>query len=381
MVRRSQLRWLVVSSLCLLAAYVQAQESAPRVVSPQRNAGTATVTGTVLDAQSQHPVRLAQVSLVSTTKTDRASGSSFGMVFGGVEGNRSGIDGRFTLDHVGEGDYYVVATAEGYISAQAMVQAQVNAGVSQEDALRSIPTVHVAAGGSAEVSVSIERGAAVGGVVQWMDGLPATGALVSYEAATPQTGTSTRSPLSTPFGSRRTATVDDRGQFRLSGLAAGDYILSVSVAMFSSGSMPSQMRMYYPGVFRKSDAKPVSVRRGDERNDLQMVVDLSSLHTVSGTASAATGGTAVKSGTVSLRDSTDSSLNVYGAIQADGSFAVSYVPAGTYTMTVSGNSAERSTRGYHNDYQGGVSFAPFTQTLAVTSTDVTGLTVNLSPSK
>lgn len=352
-------------------------QGGPRIDVSPRTAGTATVTGTVLDLESQHPVRLAQVSLAPKAASGQRDGGS------SVSGSRSGLDGTFEIDNVAAGDYYVLVNAEGYVSASLLAQAAISAGGSADEVLRTLPSVHVNAGGSADASVSLQRGGGVGGTVQWSDGLPAAGVQMNYETATSITSlTSLPGALVVSGFQRRFATIDDRGNFRFSGLAQGDYLITATVTTQTAGNNGSQMRVYYPGVFRKTEAKPVSVRLGDERDDLRMTIDFSALHVVSGTVGVATGSGSVRSGTVSLRDSVDGTLHPLGRIRSDGTFVVNYVPAGTYTMTVMGSSQERSSYGgRRGDSDSGWSFAPFTQTITVTSTDVTGLTINLSPAK
>ena len=98
----------------------------------------------------------------------------------------------------------------------------------------------------------------------------------------------------------------------------------------------SPIRVYAPGVFRRGDAKVTAVRAGDERTEIRIVIDLRGLHTVAGHASSANPGETVARGNVVLVDSTDNSLNLYGQLDAEGSFKIRYVPPGTYTLRISG---------------------------------------------
>jgi hypothetical protein len=373
----------------------QAEGIAGRSFGSQAQAGpTGSVSGTVIDQDTQRPVRLANISLQPIASSAQDSGQRRGFGVGGVMGGfvggggggRSGLDGTFLMEGVAPGDYYVVASVAGFVPERALLQAQINAGATAEDVLRQVPTVHVSGNSAASVVVSVQHGGAISGRVQWEDGSAATGVQMSAQpVVTPVLAQGL--PGGASFS--RDNSVDDRGDFRVAGLVAGDYILSALVVPVAGRSGPVfPIHVYAPGVFRRSEATPVSVRTGDERGDVRMVIRLNGLHTVSGTVGAASGSASVKSGSVSLVDSVDSTLRLGGRIASDGSFSVKYVPPGTYTMTVQGSSQEAQA-GYRRGGGGGngnsgsgsdaaTTFAPLTQPLQVGSTDVTGMSINLA---
>jgi hypothetical protein len=109
-------------------------------------------------------------------------------------------------------------------------------------------------------------------------------------------------------------------------------------------------------------------------------LDLSTLHTVSGHVGATDSGN-IEAGMVRLTDSQDSSLTRMAMIQPDGSFAVQWVPAGTYTLAVSNASnVAPPAFGRRGQSSGsGTSYAPFQESLTVTDTDVSGVGVTLTP--
>jgi hypothetical protein len=68
-------------------------------------------------------------------------------------------------------------------------------------------------------------------------------------------------------------------------------------------------------------------------------------------------------------------------VQPDGSFAVQWVPAGTYTLAVS-NASSVASQNFGRRQQSesaGTSYAPFQESLTVTDTDVSGIGVTLTP--
>ncbi|HEY5381200.1 MAG TPA: hypothetical protein VIJ65_03035, partial [Acidobacteriaceae bacterium] len=86
-----------------------------------------------------------------------------------------------------------------------------------------------------------------------------------------------------------------------------------------------------------------------------------------------------------LTDSQDPTLTREGFVEPDGSFVVQWVPAGTYTLGVTNASSTasrvvfggRGQRGGGGD--GGTRFQSFQESLTVSDTDVTGVSVSLTP--
>ena len=124
----------------------------------------------------------------------------------------------------------------------------------------------------------------------------------------------------------------------------------------------------------------VTLKSGEERDDVQFMMDLTSLHTVSGHVGATDTGS-IETGVVRLTDTQDSSLSRMAIVNTDGSFALQWVPAGTYTLAVTNASNVPrqlgGRRGQQNDP--GTSYQPFSESLTVADTDVSGVGVNLTP--
>jgi hypothetical protein len=128
-----RMRWVkkAVWGLAMVALGAAAQ-TAPRVqVTPASPAVVAvgTVTGRVVAQDTQRPVRFASVMLQSVTAGstqtgDRGFGGGFGGGRFGGSGSLSGssdIDGNFAINRVPPGDYYVFATAPGFIAVRALI--------------------------------------------------------------------------------------------------------------------------------------------------------------------------------------------------------------------------------------------------------------------
>ncbi len=378
---------------------------------------TGSVTGTVVAEDTQRPVRFAQVLLQSVASASPQPGEDnargFGRGGGGSIQTRTEVDGTFLAENVAPGDYYVTAVGPGFIPLHAQLQAQVAAGADPAQLLAAIPVVHVSPGAPSTINISLQRGGTISGRVVWEDGSPASGLSLAVLLNTPVTGGTTTTAglpgsgngnngaalpailqgIQSPSGNT-VAQTDDRGAFRLSGLATGDYLLRAVIqpaVQFGGGQFggggrgpryASPIVLWSPGVFRRSAAKTVSVRAGEERSDVRVVIDLRSLRTVSGHASSATAGVNVASGRVSLTDASDPSLQLQGSIDAHGDFSMRYVPPGNYTLQVTGasNQANNQPRGRGDtSTTPAVTFQRSSQPVVVLDTDLSGVSVSLTP--
>jgi hypothetical protein len=355
----------------------------------------ATVTGRVTCSDTQRAARFATVTLIGTEQAsdNQAGRGGVGFGFGRRVSARTDMDGNFSVQ-AEPGDYYVTAAAIGYASPVAETAARLRSGASAADLLASLPQIHVAEAGGGTANITLDRGAVIAGKLQWDDGTPATGVNVSVQSATSTTTggatdlTRVVSQLGGGFGGGLGGfqTSDDRGYFRINGLAPGNYWVRATMmtpaADPGSGTVQrmSSIVMYAPGKVRQSDAQVITLKSGDERDDVQFVLDLSTLHTVSGHVGATDSGN-IEAGMVRLTDSQDSSLTRMAMIQPDGSFAVQWVPAGTYTLAVSNASnVAPPAFGRRGQSSGsGTSYAPFQESLTVTDTDVSGVGVTLTP--
>jgi hypothetical protein len=371
----------------------RAQSAPPQLVRVEpAPTPTGVVIGTVVAQDTQRPARFAVVQLQSVQQMQSSvQGNGGGVVTfgGGGVSVRTDVDGTFEADNVPVGDYYVTAMATGYVAERTLMQAQVAAGADPMAVLAQLPQVHVTADATSNVTVPIQRGAALAGHVEWEDGSAAAGVTVSavaaVNAALPQ-GLRAGQNFGSSYGS-----TDDRGNFRLSGLPSGDYLVMVTITPSTQGGFgrggakfTSPIRVYAPGVFRKVDAKAVNVRAGDERTDIRMVLDLRLLRTVSGSAASSNPGLNVASGRVTLTDASDASLTIQGSISAGGTFRLPYVPSGSYTLQVSGASTQ-ANGGYRRGGAGSTgstpatSFQPLSQALVVGDADVSGVALSLTP--
>ncbi|GBC82664.1 hypothetical protein HRbin10_01795 [bacterium HR10] len=165
--------------------------------------------------------------------------------------------GRYVME-VEPGTYLIRAEKGGYVTSVYNVE-----GRSDE------PTpVTVEAGKSVVVDFRLPRGGVITGRIVDEDGEPLVGALVQVERK-PEDSRSVRA-WGGSFGS---ATTDDRGIYRIYGLASGRYYVSAravetQVVRISSGVhsfLPQEGAVtYYPGVSSRQQAVEVEVVEGAE---------------------------------------------------------------------------------------------------------------------
>lgn len=191
--------------LCLLAPQTPARDAAPAAPRPT---GTGAIAGTVVtDEQTPKPVRRASVMLTAgfalpqSTITDDA--------------------GRFAFPGLPAGIYTIVVTKAGFVTSYYQ-STRPGRGPGMPIAVADGQRV-------TNISMRILHGSAISGVVRRSGGQPAVG--VAIQA----------SPIDTINGQRRNvlqntalATTDDRGMYRIFGLAPGDYMVSAAGAVLSS---------------------------------------------------------------------------------------------------------------------------------------------------
>ncbi len=381
--------FLALAIALLLSGTVRAQDGSqpPRFTAPSQPAGY-TVTGRVVCTDTQRAARFAQVTLIPV-QSSAGDGER-----GRRASARTDLDGRFSMENVPAGDYFATAQSTGYINEGPALQMALSAGGDALNAVTNVPRVQVTTGG-AVVQISLERGAVLAGTVQWDDGSPAAGVQVAAQAA-PTNGTTTSTPAApSGNGSFRQGLfngfagggqTDDRGRFRLSGLAPGSYVLRASVqsplpeAPGGSGRFQRLMTLsvYAPNKLRRTEATVLTLVAGEERADVNVVLGLGGMHTVSGQVSSSSA--AVHSGSVLLTDQTDPSLNRRGIINADGSFAIPYVPAGNYSVRVNASAQMPGEgRGTAEGADAGIRFQPLQASVTVADSDLSGVSLNVTP--
>ncbi|TAK19345.1 MAG: carboxypeptidase regulatory-like domain-containing protein [Acidobacteria bacterium] len=355
-------RWFV-AGVILLAVVAM-----PAVAAAQRGAGPAPARDTPFLPAKGGGVIAGHV--LTTDATPRPMRNVIVTLRG--DGYRSGwtfitdADGAFNFAELPAGRFTLTATRAGYPS--------VNYGAARPG--RSGTSIVLKDNERApQISLRMPKGAVISGRVLDESGAPLGGARVSVGLATKRNGEQTMS-----FGG--SDSTDDRGVFRVYGLPAGDYVVSVDARGFAfqpgaiikytpaeidavmrsatsgaagasapvtppAGQEVVQLSAYYPSVRTLAEALPVHVDAGQERLDVDVTVSYAASVAISGFLLDAEGKppagvvmNLVQVGVVRTGPS------VFGRPSpVDGSFSFAGNPPGRYVITARATTAQTAANG------------------------------------
>jgi hypothetical protein len=268
------------------------------------------------------------------------------------------------MDDVPAGDYLAIARMPGYVAPGTSANM-----FATDDQLKrlimSVPVVHIREGQVTSVDLTLKRGAAISGRVQFADGSPMVGASVGWELA--EVNLALESIRMARFselqqimmmienynGPRKQVVTDEEGRYRIFGLSPGNYIVSTNLAsqihpaaqvILSDGTSPDSGRqvwpypemttVYGPGVFRRDDAKIIEVRGSEQVINADINVDFRGLHAVRGRVLAGEDRHVPGQAMVRLRDA-GGNVGKFVMIEEDGSFQIDHLPPGSYVGEVS----------------------------------------------
>jgi protocatechuate 3,4-dioxygenase beta subunit len=219
---------------------------------------TGRIEGTVIDAVARQPVRKAAVSIQAIGGAAASQGQlSVRGAYPGSTSTTTDASGSFAFENLAAGKYRISVTHQNY----------------PESLLRRVAkTVEVSADDATEnVTIELMPGGAISGHIVDEDGDPMTGCFVQLHSAT-----------SKQFAAPPPVMRDD-GTYRLSGVAAGKYILSAQCSdevfqprPLSAGPDPpptsAYPMQYYSGAGDAKSAQVVEVAAGTEKSgvDFQM---------------------------------------------------------------------------------------------------------------
>ncbi|WP_160115105.1 MSCRAMM family protein [Bryocella elongata] len=255
-------------------------------------------------------------------------------------------DGNYAATDVPPGDYYVFATATGYVAPLSQVQAAIDAGADLSKPLPGIQTLHVTSDHSFTADATMTRGGAISGTVLWDDGSPVSGAIITVQ---PKAGKAHPPAefnllgIANVLGSLSIA--DDLGHYRVAGLIPGDYVVLATIqsngqtgfgasANLKKLASVSPLLVYAPEAVHRADAKAISVTQGDDHRDVTITLRLGGLHTITGRVASLEDHHGINSATVRLTDEKDPEFARSAAVDAMGNYKLNFVPPGTYTLNV-----------------------------------------------
>lgn len=381
-----------------------------------------TVTGHVTCSDTQKPARFASVMLFGLPTAVTAPPAKLGddadeaQVMAAMKAGmaalsntnwvqtQTDVEGAFKASGVAPGDYYIFASVPGYVQPMNVVKAAIAAGADPKKPLPGVPMVHVAAERESLADVSIDRGAAITGKVVWEDGAPVPKAIVMVVEAKGETKLPPQYSMiavGSVGAGGLLAIADDLGQFRIAGLAPGDYIVKASLQTKSQLSMQKgkmnfnlgqavaekPLTIFAPAAFHQSGAKALTLTAGQSVDGEEITINLTGLHSVSGRITSAEDHHGINSGSVTLTDTGDKDFSRSTSLNEDGSFTVTFVPPGTYDVkvadaadTVPSTKKEKGLFNFGSD-ETVRSYDEAKRQVIVTDNDVTGQNIDLSPSK
>ncbi|MGA2347485.1 MAG: carboxypeptidase-like regulatory domain-containing protein, partial [Candidatus Sulfotelmatobacter sp.] len=283
-------------------------------------AGRATIDGVVTKEPGSEPVKKVLVELIAE---NQAEGGDYTAV--------SGVDGTFHIEGIVPGRYHMFAERTGLLE------------VDKHRARSDGRVLTLTAGQEVkDLLIHVQAAAVVRGRVTDEDGDPLPNAQV---AVLRQTFVSGRSRWE-QSGAERT---NDLGEYRVAGLPAGSYYVSVSPppdfkVLIESAGAAAQLQLhdkggpdkpaptsyqttYYPGTGDRSQAAAVPLRAGDD-----FVADFSLTPSPSLSIRGSVVNLPPRSSAVIMLQSRDFNLVLNGAeMHPDGSFVIRDVAPGTYT--------------------------------------------------
>ena len=298
-----------IVALLLLTAPTQAAQSGP--------AG-ATITGRVVDADTQMPIAGARVMLLPVFSGRPA------VPLGPPPQAVTGDDGVYVFSAIAAGQYRVQVQKVGFVPP--------NPG--------DMPPFVVAAGQSGSAAVLLLRkGAAITGRVLDVRGQGLSDVTVTaVRPPPPGSGRGRGAPPMGPTG--QPGQTNDIGEFRISGLAAGDYYVAASPrptspfgqSSTSGGNTP--ITTFYPGSREMAGAQVITVAAGQTVGNLEFIMMSARGFAVSGVVVDETG-RPVGNGMVMLMPTAPAVLGPPrgSRTQPDGTFTIGNVAPGAYRLT------------------------------------------------
>jgi protocatechuate 3,4-dioxygenase beta subunit len=317
-------RALTLFSVLLCAAGTLAQSAPPS--GGGAGHARAVIEGIVVKDPGSEPVKKALIELIAENQNE-----------GGDYTAITGANGGFRIENIAPGRYHLFAERTGYLE------------VDKHRTRTDGRVVTLTAGQELkDVSIRLQAASVVQGRVTDEDGDPLPNAQVAVLC---QTYASGRSHWEQAGGER----TNDLGEYRVAGLAAGNYYVSVSpppdfkslidaasnLASVESANdsrgasstekpaATSYQTTYYPGTRDRSQATPIVLHAGDE-----FPVNFSLTPSPSLTIRGSVANLPPRASAAIMLQSLDFNLMLNGAeMHSDGSFVIRDVAPGAYTIT------------------------------------------------
>jgi hypothetical protein len=280
------------------------------------------VAGNVTDAASGAPISGARVTLMAVV--DLPDGASLGSA---PLQSTTNATGAFTFDGVPPGQFIVNVEKTGFASYSDPIA----------EAMRDRVTVDGKTA-VAPLNVQLHRGAVLTGRILNAAGEPEADLDVSALRHTDKADF----PEFLPTGHAQT---NDLGEFRIAGLAAGEYLVLASTRPHGpfdpipAGSATALAPTYFPGTLDQGTARIISLASGQEATGLEFSVKSVAAFRVSGVAVDSAGRPSAHAVVTLMTDwrTSGSFMPLMTIAGDDGTFVIANVIAGKYMIAADAN--------------------------------------------
>jgi protocatechuate 3,4-dioxygenase beta subunit len=247
-------------------------------------------------------------------------------------------DGRFVFNGVAPGEYRIDVQKTGFASSA--------------DPTARPATYTVAAGQALDnISIVLLKGAVITGKVLDQKGEPVTDAHVMALRRFTPPGAMAVPPRLIPTAMQGPQQTNDIGEYRVSGLAPGEYFLAASPRGMgfggpgmpsttgNGGGTPTTTTTYYPGTVDQAGAQPITVAAGTEVSNIVFVLQSVPAYRVSGVVVDENGAPIAHAMVMLMADPRSGMmfLGPGGNAQTgdDGRFSIGDITPGTYRLNAS----------------------------------------------
>jgi len=246
-------------------------------------------------------------------------------------------DGRFVFNGMVAGEYRIDVQKTGFASSA--------------DPTARPRTYTVAAGQTLDVSIVLSKGAVITGKVLDQKGEPVTDAHVMALRRFTPPGATAVPPRLIPAPMQGPQQTNDIGEYRVSGLPPGEYLLAASPrnmgfggpGMSSTtghgGGTPTATTTYYPGTVDQAGAQSITVAAGAEVSNIVFVLQSAPAYRVSGVVVDENGAPIAHAMVMLMLDPRGGMMFMGpgGTAQTgdDGRFSIGDVTPGTYRLNAS----------------------------------------------
>lgn len=303
---------------------------------------TGSVSGTVICNDGNTPVRGAEITLIPLSQLLSSRTGE------GSKSASTDFSGSYELRLVPPGTYVVNAASDGYNDDLKLVLSALDT-LTQEDKRKLIaafPQITVKPGASVRKDLVLRRAAAISGhATVDLGGVPGRVNVTATKIAGVGTPSSLieRSQRPEPF--RQSTLTDDRGAFRIAGLPAGKYRISLRITeaylaaeIGKHGEVhiqperpgTAELEVYAPESLNEASARLFEVHDGEEISDADVTIPMRLLHSVAGVVTK--GGAPVAGILIALERKGESVLGHNAVSMPDGAYRFDLIPSGDYTV-------------------------------------------------